>query len=301
LDRSLAKDTEEYTKLTSLLRKALVGEQWKDGDKELPRDPYLSNLGILIIMAALQKHIRYCHEKQNDYRERLLAQQEACCSFEKVIIQNIKVSLSTFYEFRSTQYSQQYDLAMLLGKTLESFEADKDWEKFMQVNSKTLLNVKIPPIHIKDVVYDGHDDLSITILKEGPLLRKEGVILKSYKPFHAILTHSGYFHVCSAISNTGLPEAPDISLDLTECSLQPLMMNEADPEEIAIYEKTKGMFGNERKHKVCIFYIRCGEKVCKKVWNGGVRLTIQSKKSLKGLQNYQQPYPAISFLNHRIM
>jgi hypothetical protein len=201
----------------------------------------------------------HCVKKQQDYREKLIKQQEAFSSFEKVIMQNIKgidsitqVSLSTFYEFRSTQFAQQFDLAKDIGQRMESFNADEDWQKFRAENMERLLDPKASLVQIKDVVYDGCDDISIKSIKEGTLLRKEGVIVKTYKQLHCVLTQAGFFHVMPPLSGE-FPEAPELSLDLSDCTLQPLMMNEKEPEEIAFIEKSKGMFSSEVKHKVFCF------------------------------------------------
>lgn len=140
---------------------------------------------------------------------------------------------------------------MSLSKKMETFAADEDWSKFKNANLDRLLNAEIPPVEIKNVIYDGCDDPAITSVREGVMLRKEGVIVKSYKPFHAILTQSGYFHLTSSITrDEKFPEVFELSLDLSECTLQPLMMNEKEPEEIALIEKKTGMFGGELKHRV---------------------------------------------------
>lgn len=54
LDQNLTKDHEEYNRLTMQLRKTLVGQQWKEGEKEGPKDPYVANLGILILSYQIQ-------------------------------------------------------------------------------------------------------------------------------------------------------------------------------------------------------------------------------------------------------
>lgn len=246
LDQALNRDMDEYITLSTQVRKSLVGQQWRDGgEKEMSRDPWLANL-------ALQKHIAHCFKKQPDYRAKLLQQQDSFSNFEKVIVQNIKVSLSTFYEFRSNQFSMQFDLSKDISAHLDRFEADLDWAKFKSANELKFLNPSKPLVQIADLTYDGFDDIAIRSIRQGSLLKKEGVIVRSYKPCHCVLTQSGYFHILPPLNPGDLfPDIPELSLDLNECSLQPLMMNEKEPEELAFIEKSKGMFGSsEVKHKV---------------------------------------------------
>ena len=201
----------------------------------------------------LQIHLNNCYKKQIDVREQLKKQQASFQSFETLIMKNINVTLCTFFEFRTTTFSQQYELASDLSSSLKNMNAEADWSSFITSRTDKFITPDTPIVEVANVIYDGHEEFEVKPIKQGPLLRKEGVIVKSYKPIHCVLTQFGYFHIMPAIANGEIwPDVPDTSIDLTECSLQPLMMNEKDPEEIAFLEKGKGIFGGATviKHKV---------------------------------------------------
>ncbi|KAI8915878.1 hypothetical protein EDD86DRAFT_197099 [Gorgonomyces haynaldii] len=247
LDQGLSTDLEKFVKHSTDVRKSLMGQQWRDPNdpKEQSRDPWLANL-------ALRKHMDEAFKRQEDYRKKLQEQRESFSNFEKVIVQNIRVALTTFYEFRCTTFGQQYDLAKELKSSLERMNPENDWSLFEKNHGDRFIDENVPLVQIKDIEYDGCDDEAVRSVKEGPLLRKEGVFMRSYKPVYCVLTQSGYFH-CLPPMNPGetFPDPnSELSLDLTECQLQPLMMNEKDPEEIAFIESSAGMFGRQVKHKI---------------------------------------------------
>ncbi|KAJ1995951.1 hypothetical protein GGI25_000491 [Coemansia spiralis] len=59
-----------------------------------------------------------------------------------------------------------------------------------------------------------------TVLLEGPLEREKGLI-KNYKPTYAVLTTQGYLHCFSEQKNL-LEKNPDISFNLSNCTVKPL-------------------------------------------------------------------------------
>jgi hypothetical protein len=208
-------------------------------------------LPLNFYLVALQKHIAVCHEKQEHYRGQLIEEEQDFASFEAVIVQNIKVSLATFYEWRSGTFGAQLDQIKQLQGQLGDMDPERDWWFFSHNNDNRFLVHPSEFIAIRNVHYDGSDDDALKVVKQGRLLRKEGVFKRAYKPIHAVLTQSSYFH---SFPELGKDEklsnlVPELTVDLTECTLVPLMMNEKEPEEIALLGKP-GLFGKEVKYKV---------------------------------------------------
>ncbi|KAJ1330523.1 hypothetical protein BSLG_009285 [Batrachochytrium salamandrivorans] len=252
--------------------------QWKGDDesggsvgdmpKDVPKDPWLAD--------------------RDYYRTKLLQQQDTFAAFEKVIVQNIRVGLASFYEWKSSNSSRKLEQSRDMARHLDSMEADKDWAIFKRGNCDRFIDVDgagVPLVQISSIVYDGFDDPAIRIVRQGPMLRKEGVFKRSYRPVHIVLTASGYFHCLPPFGSTsaaGTPaigessspattggslispvggskpdfntvdallEAPELSLDLAECTMAPLNLSDKDPEDIVIVGKGSGMFGRESKHK----------------------------------------------------
>ncbi|KAH6591311.1 hypothetical protein BASA50_004498 [Batrachochytrium salamandrivorans] len=291
LDKEMKHDLDLFVKLSAYLRASLMRIQWKGDDesggsvgdmpKDVPKDPWLAD-------RALKKHITHCNKKQDYYRTKLLQQQDTFAAFEKVIVQNIRVGLASFYEWKSSNSSRKLEQSRDMARHLDSMEADKDWAIFKRGNCDRFIDVDgagVPLVQISSIVYDGFDDPAIRIVRQGPMLRKEGVFKRSYRPVHIVLTASGYFHCLPPFGSTsaaGTPaigessspattggslispvggskpdfntvdallEAPELSLDLAECTMAPLNLSDKDPEDIVIVGKGSGMFGRESKHK----------------------------------------------------
>ncbi|KAJ3358678.1 hypothetical protein HDU91_005153 [Kappamyces sp. JEL0680] len=249
LDNALAADLDTYNKLAGNVRSSLMRQQWK-GDaaeahdvKDGVKDPWLANM-------ALQKHIAACFERQKDYRSQIIAQEQDFAAFEAVVVQNIKVSLATFYEWRAGTFGQQIDQIKQMQTQLGQMDPERDWSLFTLHNDHRFLVHPSEFVQIRSVDYDGSDDPLVNVVKQGQLLRKEGVFKRTYKPIHAVLTASSYFHSFPELAKGEKLSnlVPDLTVDLTECTLVPLMMNEKEPEEIALLGKP-GLFGKEVKHK----------------------------------------------------
>lgn len=173
---------------------------------------------------------------QMEYRSRIIEQEEDFGAFEAVVVQNIKVSLATFYEWRSGTFGQQLDQIKEMQTQLTGMDPEKDWKTFKLRNDNRFLVTPSEFVQIAQVKYDGYDDPAVTIVKQGPMMKKEGVFKRSYKRIHAVLTYSSYFHAFPELAKgeSLQGQAPELTVDLTECTLIPLMMNEKDPEEIGL-------------------------------------------------------------------
>jgi hypothetical protein len=234
LDRDLKHDLDLYVKLSTHVKAALFRQNWKDGEvfeipKDTPRDPWLAHV-------ALEKHIEQCYGKQVDYRMLIKEQEDDFAAFEAVVVQNIKISLATFYDWRSGTFNQQIDQIRTVKEQLDNMDPERDWSIFKSKNKNKFLQ-PCPLVEVQDLKFEGYDDPALKPLKQGKLHRKEGVFKRAYKGYVGVLTPSGYFHL--------IPEPqkgekflgqPELTLDLTEYTLQPLMMNEKDPEEIGIFK-----------------------------------------------------------------
>ncbi len=201
----------------------------------------------------MQKHIAECFKRQESHRKQIIEQEEDFSAFEAVVIQNVKIALATFNEWRNGQFSQQLEQVRGMQQQLGQLNPELDWDIFRHNNDDRFLVTKCEFVQINQVHYDGYDDPGITIVKQGRLLKKEGVFKRTYKPVTVVLTHSSYLHVYPEVldkSQSFQTVSPELTIDLTECNLVPLMMNEKEPEEIALIVKQGSMFGRESKHKV---------------------------------------------------
>lgn len=245
LDKEIISDKDIYVKLVSNLRSALVRIQWKESptnDKEFQKDPWMANKLIM-------KHAMVCEKKQTKYREALLEQSKNFFAFETIILQNVKVALSLFFEFKAKSLAHSLDSTKSLQILLDQIDFHADWQKFQNSHQKLFSQIQGPLIQVKDLTYDGHDDPLTKIVQEGTFLKKDVGMFKTYwKPFNAILTGSGFFHLFPLENKES--DVPALSLDLSECTVGPLMLNEKEPEEFTISEKSTSIFGREVKHKV---------------------------------------------------
>jgi hypothetical protein len=231
LDKDLKNDLDLFVKLSTHVKASLARQNWKGGvelieiAKDTPKDPWLANI-------SLQKHIDQCYGKQADYRMLIKEQEDDFAAFEAVVVQNIKISLSTFYEWRSGTFIQQVDQIKIMKGQLDEMDPERDWKIFKGKNKNRFLQ-PCPLVELSDLKFDGHDDPALKPIKQGRLLKKEGVFKRTFKAYTAVLTPSSYFHAIpeppKGEKYLGLPE---LTLDLTEFTLQPLMMNEKDPEEL---------------------------------------------------------------------
>ena len=252
IDREINSDRDTYIRLVSNLRTALVKIQWKDTplpDKDFQKDPWMAN-------QLIKKHALVCEKKQTKYREALLEQSKNFFAFETIILQNLKVALSLYFEFKAKSISQSLESTKELKTLLSQIDVHADWQKFQSFNGKVFSQIQGPLISVKDLTYDGFDDPLTKIIQKGTFLKKDvGMFKTSWKSFNAVLTGSGFFHLFTLENNES--ELPVLSLDLSECTVGPLMLNEKEPEEFTISEKSTGIFGREVKHKVIlVFFIK---------------------------------------------
>eukprot|EP00842_Homolaphlyctis_polyrhiza_P004540 jgi/Hompol1/5087/HPOL_004149-RA len=254
LDRDLRSDLETYVRLSNNVRHSLVRQQWKgdasslpDMTKDVPRDPYIADV-------FLRKHIAACVQRQDYYIKKLLEQQDSFAAFEKVIVQNVRISLSSFYEWMGSSNTRQLEQVREMSKQLDIMQADKDWAIFKSENMDRFIEAECKLASPTSLTYDGHDDDAVKPIKEGKLQRKEGVFKKTYRPLYAVLSTSGYLHLMAPQPEGTvevLPDGmPEYTLDLTDCSLVPLNIGDKDPDEIVLVEKSGGMFGRDSKHRL---------------------------------------------------
>ena len=195
-----------------------------------------------------------------------------------MIVQNIRVGLASFYEWQTSNYTKRLDQSRDMAKLLDTMEADKDWAIFRASNCDRFIDQdNVPLVDPANIIYDGCDDLAIRVVRQGSLLRKEGVFKRSYRPVNAVLSTSGYLHTLPPLSSTpigathsdtssaGGPfsptgnkpdfsadfilEMPELTLDLAEYTLLPLNLGDKDHKDIVFVGKNSGMFGRDIKHK----------------------------------------------------
>ncbi|OAJ43858.1 hypothetical protein BDEG_27171 [Batrachochytrium dendrobatidis JEL423] len=238
LDKEMKYDLDTFVKLSANVRASLMRLQWKgneegsmgDVPKDVPRDPWLADM-------TLRKHIVQCNKKQEYYRSKLGQQQDTFAAFEKVIVQNIRVGLASFYEWQTSNYTRRLDQSRDMAKLLDTMEADKDWAIFRASNCDRFIDQdNVPLVDPANIIYDGCDDLAIRVVRQGSLLRKEG------GPFSPTGNKPDF-------SADSILEMPELTLDLAEYTLLPLNLSDKDPEDIVFVGKNSGMFGRDIKHK----------------------------------------------------
>jgi hypothetical protein len=169
-----------------------------------------------------------------------------------MIYQNLKVALSLFLEWKTKSLTGDIDLHRVLKTDIVNINIEADWDLFISANPETLNQDAAPLIKLHDLTYDGYDDPLTKVIQEGVIYKKEsGMFSTNWKSFTALLTGSGFFHLLNSASDKNSYGIPELSLDLSECTVGPLLLNDKEPEEFIITEKSVGIFGREVKHKVC--------------------------------------------------
>lgn len=205
-------------------------------------------------LLVIKKHAANCFAKQSEYRKALIEQQKACGAFETIVYQNIKVALSLFFDHKSKTLSNDVDIVRAIKTNLAKVDIESDWDQFTRVYPEVFLQAEAAPVRCEDLTYDGFDDPLTKVVEQGTFYKKEsGMFKTSWKPFRVILTGAGYFHMMSQESIGEGQVVPELSLDLSECTVGPLMLNDKEPEEFTLSEKSGGLFGRDVKHKVRLF------------------------------------------------
>ena len=151
-----------------------------------------------------------------------------------MIIQNLKVSITSYLDWTSTcalQYSEQIQL---IKQIIEDLKPEDDWKQFEACNRGRFID-KQPLVSPESIVYDGFDDPIMEPAMKGILMRKDGIFKRSFKKCYGVLTKSNFLHFFQeAVSGKNpILGTPDLSIDLSETTLSPMMMNEKEPEEIS--------------------------------------------------------------------
>ncbi|KAJ3181929.1 hypothetical protein HDU85_003446 [Gaertneriomyces sp. JEL0708] len=263
LDRELARDRDVYVKLTEQLKAALdthSGLAVDDSSTEVvsmtDKDPWTANL-------AVRCHVATCLYKQEHYHSSILSQQNHFATFECTIIQTLRVSLSTFFDWQTKDLTSSLDMFRKLKNSLHELDPVKDWTSFRQRHNDRILSLTAPKLVSENIWYEGQKDALVTSHKEGLLYRKDGGMRlgfkRSWKETWVLVSSAGYLHAFppnvrpNSIRQGGDEERenlePELSLYLPDCVIGPMMANEKEPEEFVVQEKSTGLFGGEKKHK----------------------------------------------------
>ena len=170
-----------------------------------------------------------------------------------MIYQNLKVALALYLEHKTKALATELDVFRLLKTHMGQVDLESDWSRFTATYPEVFLLEDLSPVHGDDLTYDGHDDPLTKVVEQGAFYKKESGMFKSvWKPYRVILTGSGFFHMINSSPGAD-KDLPELSLDLSECTVGPLMLNDKEPEEFTITEKAKGLFSGETKHRVGVF------------------------------------------------
>ncbi|KAJ3294166.1 hypothetical protein HK104_003873 [Borealophlyctis nickersoniae] len=253
LDRELDGDRENYIKYRGQLKASLMRLQWKGEEgavevtKDVPRDPWVANMNV-------RRHIASCLNKQKAYRAELVAQCENFARFEITIIENLRLALSAFIDWRVKDTVAETDAFKHLKTKLFTLDPKRDWELFKGRHMDRIVERGLPLVLPKDLVVEGTEDPLCGIVKEGKLFVRDGKstfgFRRSWKEAKVVLTLAGFLHVMLVGEEQvkGFPDPPELSCFLPDCVVGPLMANEKEPEEFVLQEKGGGLFGREAKH-----------------------------------------------------
>ncbi|KAI9341962.1 hypothetical protein BDR26DRAFT_859857 [Obelidium mucronatum] len=274
LDKLLSSNRETYIKLTRALRmsierqKILLGgdpdsvlnkAKLNNIPKDVPKDPWIANL-------AVQRFIHNLREEFPKTLEKLVSQQSRILVFEKVVIQLLKPTLNSYFSRRISKGVAANDPGIVLLRSLEALDPDKDWQLFLIRNKNNLVDPEsvekglAATVIGKEVKYEGMDHSRCQFVKEGTMQRNIPGILRSkgFKPSHYVLTVSGFLHGFVDEKKDTIVEVgsvvdaghfalgdPEFSLYLPDCVIS-LNANGKEGKEFQIKSQSGGMFGGDK-------------------------------------------------------
>ena len=155
-------------------------------------------------------------------------------AFETVIIKNLKTTLTFYLEWTSTSCLQQSEQILVVKQIMQDMKPDEDWKRFEESHRNRFIENQ-PLVSPESLVYDGFDDPIMEPSHKGALFRKDGIFKRSFKKCYAVLTKSNFLHFFQEQVSGKNPilGTPELSIDLSDVSLSPMMMNEKEPEEIS--------------------------------------------------------------------
>ncbi|KAI8622502.1 hypothetical protein BC830DRAFT_1088561 [Chytriomyces sp. MP71] len=278
IDKRLASNRETFVKLTRNLRLSIDRQRILFGSdpdsalsksrlakvgKDVPRDPWLANL-------AIQRFLHTLREEYPKTLQALVDQQSRMLVFEKVVIQLLKPTLTSYFSRRSNKASSNgsnTDPMSMILKSLDELDPDKDWGLFLARNKSNLVDPEAvdkdfaATVIAKDVKYDGQDHTRCGFVKEGTLQRNIPGILRSkgYKAGHYVLTVSGFFHGFADEKKDTVVEVgsiidaghfalgePEFSLYLPECVISLKSSDGKDSQKEFQIKGGGGLFGSEK-------------------------------------------------------
>ena len=190
---------------------------------------------VELIDLAILEHIRNCYAKQEVYRVRIQAVRDDLSAFETVIIKNLKVSLTSFSEWTSKTSAQHSEQILVVNQIIQDLKPEDDWKRFEECHRNRFIDDDLPLVKPESLTYDGFDDPIMEPAMKGNLLRKDGFLKRSFKKCYAVLTKSNFLHFFQEpiAGKNPIIGAPELSIDLSEVNLSPMMINENDKEEIS--------------------------------------------------------------------
>ncbi|KAJ3032095.1 hypothetical protein HDV00_007982 [Rhizophlyctis rosea] len=268
MDKELEKDRNEFVRLRGYLKGSLTRHKEEgvngkpagpEGSKDVgppkdqPADPWVA-------CQNLRRHTTICLNKQKSYRSELAAQCDNFAAFETTLIENLRLALASFVDWRVKDLTTELDAFKSIKTRLFSVEPKRDWDAFKERHLDRIVERGLPLVLWGDLKPDldeyGWSDPMTTILKEGILLAKDSKAWRrKYHERKVVLTKGGFLHVMpdgepgKEAGKGKYDEAPETSLELKDCVIGPLMANEKEPEEFVLIERGGGFLGREVKHK----------------------------------------------------
>ncbi|KAJ3080595.1 hypothetical protein HK102_002944, partial [Quaeritorhiza haematococci] len=225
----------------------------KEGKRPHMEDPWFINHEIQRKSRSQARAAKLEHSS-------VVLQQESFSAFETTLINNIKAALEPYFSRElQNNHDSSRDLQSLQS-TLNSLDANREWTLLKRRFPDRFATTEAPLPSEESAAsafrYQGMDHPFTTVVHQGTLYRKHGMITKSFKPGFYVLTAGGFLHgfpveAERAVRMGELWEVgePDVTIDLVECSLEPVGLKE-DPEgvEFEIHERKEGLLKRTTVH-----------------------------------------------------
>lgn len=142
-------------------------------------------LPSLVVTIQIKKQVK----EENRLHEAMLALQRQIAAFEGGIIEQIKTTVRTFYDWHSKDMSNFKQMATVVAAVLERLQPDTEWKGFIELHKNLLVNENARLKEPDDINYPNKDNPLVATVKQGRMERKTGV-LKNFNDRYYVLTPS---------------------------------------------------------------------------------------------------------------
>ncbi|RUS12785.1 hypothetical protein BC938DRAFT_478425, partial [Jimgerdemannia flammicorona] len=149
--------------------------------------------------------IRKQVKEENRLHEAVQALQRQVGAFEGGVIEEIKTTVQTFYNWRANELYEYKGNAAAVTKALENLHPDSEWTHFVEMHKGLLVSDNARLKTPDDIDYENKGNPLVVTIKQGRMERKTGV-LKNWNDRYYVLTPIGYLHEFKSLDDTTDPE-----------------------------------------------------------------------------------------------